>query len=172
MSNENTLQRRRGPAHETRAQEVVHPEVHGDEWDAPWTPPSNLEAPPPRPGMRQRWVRVSMHGADDVSNYAKQQREGWRPRRADSVPKGFQVPSIKEGDFAGCIGVHGVILCEMPEERVRQRTAYYREQIEMQTQAVEHDLEKDFKSIGLDKTMRSRVAVGRRPKVAEAVDDD
>lgn len=122
--------------------------------------------------MRQRWVRVSMHGVDDVSNYAKQQREGWKPRRADSVPASFQVPRITEGQFAGCIGVHGVILCEMPEERVKQRTAYYREQIRAQTQAVEHDLEKDFKSIGLDKTMRSQVAVGRRPRVAESIEDD
>ncbi len=166
--------RQREPVHETRAQDEAHPPAHGEQWDTPWTQPSNLEAPPARPGFVQRWIRVSMHGVDDATNVAKAEREGWRPRRADTAPGEFQVPRIKEGRFEGVIGVHGMILCEMPEGRIAQRREHYAAQTRRQTQAVEYDLDKDFghPQVPLTKKLETRVALGRRPKVAESEGND
>lgn len=90
-----------------------------------WKPPSTLEAPPPREGMRQRWVRSSILGGDESHHVMKRQREGWQPRPVDSVPDSFPIPTMEHGKWKGCIGIEGMILCEMPEETARQRDAYY-----------------------------------------------
>lgn len=162
-------------SHQTRAQEPVHPPAHGEQWDAPWQSPTNLAAPEPRAGMSQRWIRVSIHGNDDPTNVAKAFKEGWVPRKADTVPDGEHAPRISEGRWAGCIGVHGMILCEMPTQRVKQREAYFQRQANKLAQAVSHDLEKQsHPGMPIEQKRVSRVAVGRRPPVAapEQADTD
>lgn len=116
------------PAHDderlTRAQEARdNDQVHEPYVDA-WTQPMNLEAPKPRPGYVQRWVSAVSGGEDEVQNLIRKQgpRYGWTPRRADTVPNG-QAPSISKGQFAGCIGVMGMVLMERP---VKVATAHRR----------------------------------------------
>lgn len=159
--------RERKAAHPTRAQDPVHPPVHGADEDKPWEGAENLAAPEPRPGMAQRWIRVGVHGKDDPTNIAKSFREGWKPRRADTVPEGFEVPTIAEGKYAGVIGVHGMILCEMPKTRVAKRREYFENKTKAQTQAVARDLARvSNPAMPLEQQRKTAVERGREPRVA------
>jgi hypothetical protein len=64
-----------------------------------WKRPSTLEAPPPRPGYVQRWIRTSIGASNDPQNVSKRFREGWRPRPADTVPRGYTPPTIMHGQY-------------------------------------------------------------------------
>lgn len=90
-----------------------------------YKPVSALDAPPARPGMRQRWVRTMMLGQPDPTNVHKRFREGWVPRPADTIPEGFDVPTVNHGKHGNVIGIEGLILCEMPLSRVAARNKYY-----------------------------------------------
>jgi hypothetical protein len=143
MSQHNTLREERTvpPVHETRAYETYSEgDVHGGE-DTPWIRPSSLEAPTPRKGFRQRWVRVGSMGQDDPTNTARKFREGWRPRPSDSLPKGYHAPTISHGKWAGCVGVEGMVLCEMPEKMALKRTAHYNQKTQLVTDAIEGELQ-------------------------------
>jgi hypothetical protein len=103
--------------HEPR-EDTAHAEV--------WTPPSFLESPPPREGMKQRWVSTSILGKEVPQHVMRRFREGWTPRSADTIPEDFPVPTISHGQFDGCVGVEGMILCELPIERAEARSRYFR----------------------------------------------
>jgi len=82
---------------------------------------ANLDEPglphvPCREGMEQRWVRVKIRTEPDVKNLVNKERRGWRPRSAQTVAKTYQNLRIAEGDYAGCIGFHDVVLMERPVE--------------------------------------------------------
>lgn len=105
-----------------------------------WKPPSILEAPPARPGYTQRWIATKILGIDNPSNWAKRRREGWEPRKVETLPKDFHAPTIDHGSYAGYIGIEGMVLCEMPEEMVNQRNSYYQKKTNSQMEAVKNDL--------------------------------
>jgi len=107
----------------------------------PWAPPSMLDAPPPRDGMKQRWIRAEAQGEGDKLNMGKRLREGFQPRPADTV-EGFEVPTIDNGKHAGIIGVGGLILAEIPEETANERKAYYEGVTSDQLDAVDNELMK------------------------------
>lgn len=94
-----------------------------------WVEPKNLDAPPARPGMVQRWVRYHDRDGDDVVNMQYMMRKGWKPRPIETIPQEFRdYPVIKHANM-DVIAVAGCILCEMPEAQalriraaVRQRT--------------------------------------------------
>lgn len=149
--------------HATQAQDAAHPSVHGEDELRPWTPPANLTAPEPRPGYVQRWIRVAMRGEDDVGNIAQSFQEGWQPRRADTVTGDFTPPTISHGKYAGYIGVHGLILCEMPAETDRQRKAYYRNLTAKQAAAVQTDLQRESNpDMPISQTRKSEVEMGKK----------
>lgn len=159
---------RHGVMHKTHEMEMQGETIHEADWDRPWSPPSNLEAPPPRPGMTQRWIRVGTADRQDANHQAKQFRNGWRPRRADTVPEGYFPPTLQHGSYSGCIGVEGLILCEMPVARARQMKAHYRHKLERQTEGIEQDLlnvqRPGARGLGpIEKNHQSTVSVGRRP---------
>ena len=112
-------------ARTTRNSEEVHPTREDISRDETWSPPSMLEAPPAREGMRQRWVSTQILGQDIPHHTMKRFREGWSPRPADTIPKDFPVPTIAQGQWAGHIGIEGMILCEMPETKVASRISLY-----------------------------------------------
>ncbi len=155
----------------TRDQEQREDDIH-DDYDDDWEVPDILDAPPARPGFAQRWVRTTLEGKDDPRNVAKRMNERWRPRRADTVPKGYHAPTIQHGEYAGYIGVEGVVLMERPEKvqnAVRKRN---RDMARAQMQGVENDLHKihDPHSGYGQPTLSNRSKVQRgRPVVA---DDD
>jgi len=127
---------------EARAMQDLHPAS-----DTPWVVPTSLEAPPKRNGYRQKWVRTAIRQVDDVQNVSRKFREGWLPRPSNTVPKQFSVPTIRSGQFAGCIGVEGMILCEMPESRAAQRDAHWRKKSEMMAQDIEKNLHRASSAI-------------------------
>ena len=74
-----------------------------------WTPPALLDAPDARPGFIQRWVATTIQGKDTPDNVYKRMREGWEPRKASTV-KDQKFPTINHGQWAGCIGIEGMLL--------------------------------------------------------------
>ncbi|KEZ78315.1 hypothetical protein [Salinisphaera hydrothermalis] len=139
---------------------------HGD-GDIDWVRPSSLDAPPPRPGMVQRWKRHELGGAPDTRNWQRALREGWRPRAADTVDEAFSsMKTTVEGK--GVISAEGLILCEMPAKAAGKRTEHYRSQTARQMQGVEADLHRTQSPGGprISKDHRSRTDQGRLPNVA------
>lgn len=108
--------------------------------DTAWKPPSLLDAPEPRPGYTQRWIATSIQGKDTPDNVYKRMREGWEPRSADTV-KSKLFPTINHGQWEGCIGIEGMLLCEMPEERHQAMKDYYSGKNAEQNESVVGELE-------------------------------
>jgi hypothetical protein len=132
--------KRSASVHGARAKQTREAEEVHEYADEPWVRPATLPHIPAREGFVQRWVRVSVRGDHDATNVSSKFREGWRPRKADTLPKDFPVPKIEQGHYTGCIGVGGNILCEMPKERNNQRNAFYRKRRERQTAAINAEL--------------------------------
>jgi hypothetical protein len=105
-----------------------------------WKPPALLDAPEARPGYVQRWVATSIQGKDTPDNVYKRMREGWEPRAADTV-KSRLFPTINHGQWEGCIGIEGMLLCEMPEERHKAMKNYYSGKNAEQNESVVGELE-------------------------------
>jgi|TARA_R110001599_G_scaffold74152_1_gene204633 hypothetical protein len=115
---------------------------------AAWKPPSLLDAPPPRSGMVQRWVATSIQGRDTPDNVYKRMRAGWNPRPADSV-KDKRYPTINHGQWAGSIGVEGMLLCEMPEETFKSMKEYYLGKSQEQNESIPGELDALGRSGGI-----------------------
>ena len=114
-------------------------EVH-EVQDEPWVNPASLPQIPPRKGMVQRWIRVAIRSEADPVNTARKFREGWVPRAVSTVPKNIPVPRVEAGKYAGCIGVEGMILCEMPVERNEARNKYFADKQARQTAGIDQQL--------------------------------
>jgi len=125
-----------------------------------WTPPSSLDAPPAPAGFRHRWIRTEVLGFDDTKNMSGKLRSGWELVRADEYPNS-EYPSVKDGKYAGVIGVGGLVLARIPEEIAKSREAYFRKQIEAREEAIENDLYKDqHKSMPINSDRQTRVTFG------------
>ena len=74
-----------------------------------WTPPSSLDAPTAPDGFRHRWIRTEVLGMDDTKNMSGKLRSGWELVRGDEYP-GQTYATVKEGKYAGVIGVGGLVL--------------------------------------------------------------
>jgi len=125
-----------------RESETTHPTREEDTRADVWTPPGLLDAPPPRQGMRQRWVSTQILGDEIPHHTMRRFREGWTPRPANTIPENFPIPTIEHGKHEGCIGIEGMILCEMPEKRALAREAYFKGKTEDQSDYVRTQLGK------------------------------
>ena len=105
-----------------------------------WKPPALLDAPEARPGFVQRWVATSIQGKDTPDNVYKRMREGWEARKAETV-KSKLFPTINHGQWAGCVGIEGMLLCEMPVERHAAQKRYYQGKNTEQNEAVSGELD-------------------------------
>lgn len=144
-----------------------------------WIRPSDLEAPPARPGMVQRWIRIRLGNVRDTARLRKAMREGWRPVKASAMG-GLSLPiiqhdSLGDGDY---IGAEDLILMEMPERVAQQRERFYKRKQARQTGAVERQVKGvhsddhiGFGNIRSQSRSRVRVAQGTARQV-EAADDD
>jgi len=125
-----------------------------------WTPPSSLDAPPAPAGFRHRWIRTEVLGFDDTKNMSGKLRSGWELVRSDEYPDS-EYPVVKDGKYAGVIGVGGLVLARIPEEIAKSREAYFRKQIEAREEAIENDLYKDqHKSMPINSDRQTRVTFG------------
>jgi hypothetical protein len=105
----------------------------------PWTPPSRLDAPPPPPGYKHRWIRAEVAGTEDRINISGKLREGYELVRAEEYPD-FASPSVEDGRHAGVIGVGGLLLARVPEETVQERNDYYASRTHDQIKSVDNEL--------------------------------
>ena len=105
-----------------------------------WTRPSELEAPDPRPGYTQRWIRIRLGNDDDARNSMRKFREGWIPRKAETVPEGYAPPTFSHARLGEVIGVEDLILCEMPITKAEQRNAFYEARRDKMIEGIENDL--------------------------------
>jgi len=124
-----------------RADEARNSVRDGDSRPATaWKPPALLDAPEARPGYIQRWVATSIQGKDTPDNVYKRMREGWEPRKAETV-KSKLFPTINHGQWQGCTGIEGMLLCEMSEERHLAMKEYYSNKNGEQNESVAGDLD-------------------------------
>lgn len=104
-----------------------------------WQAPELLPEPDKQPGFAYRWIRVSMLNSADPRNLSGKLREGWEPVRAEEQPK-FKLLVDPDSRFKDNIEIGGLLLCKTPAEFVEQRTAYYENQTQAQTDAVDNNL--------------------------------
>ena len=129
-----------------------------------WTPPSSLDAPPAPDGFRHRWIRTETMGFDDTKNMSGKIRSGWELVRADEYP-GTDYPTVKEGKYAGMIGVGGLVLARIPEEVAKAREEYFRRQTKDKDDAVNNDLMKEeHPSMPINQERQTRVTFGGTKK--------
>jgi len=132
----------------------------------PWTPPSQLDAPPCPDGYKQRWLRHRVNGADDTKNINQRLREGWELVRADQYDSGMYSAyngSIKA--YEGVISVGDLLLARIPTETIDQRNAYYKRKTDQQTEAWETDpLREQHPSMPINVDRQSRVSFGGSKK--------
>mgnify|MGYP003111349240 FL=1 len=129
-----------------------------------WTPPSSLDAPPAPDGFRHRWIRAETMGFDDSQNMSGKIRSGWELVRADQYP-GTDYPTVKDGKYAGVIGVGGLVLARIPEEIAKAREDYFNKQTEAKDEAVNNDLMKEqHPSMPINSERQTRVTFGGTKK--------
>jgi len=104
-----------------------------------WMPPELLPEPDKQAGYAYRWIRVSTLNAADPRNLSAKLREGWEPVTVEEQPK-FKLLADPNSRFKDSIEIGGLLLCKTPIDFVEQRNAYYRDQSEAQTQAVDQTL--------------------------------
>jgi len=129
-----------------------------------WVPPSSLDAPPAPKGFRHRWIRAESVGFDDAKNIAGKLRSGWELVRADSY-EGSDYPVIKDGKYAGVIGVGGLLLARIPEEIAKLRNDYFQKQTKARDEAIDNDLMREqHPSMPINIDRQTRVTFGGTKK--------
>ena len=129
-----------------------------------WTPPSSLDAPNAPAGYRHRWIRAEVMGFDDTKNMTAMIRSGYELVRADEYPE-EDYPVMKEGKYAGMIGVGGLVLARIPEEIAKARQDYYDKQNQAKDEAIKHDILKEqHPSMPISQERQTRVTFGGTKK--------
>jgi hypothetical protein len=101
---------------------------------------------------------------DDTKNMSGKLRSGWELVRGDEYP-GQTYATVKEGKYAGVIGVGGLVLARIPEELAKSREAYFNKQTQDREEAVNNDLMKEqHPSMPIDSDRQSRVTFGGTKK--------
>ena len=125
-----------------------------------WTPPSSLDAPPAPSGFRHRWIRAESLGFDDTKNISGRLRSGYELVRADEYPD-HEYPSVKDGKYAGVIGVGGLVLARVPEEIAKSREEYFARRTQEREDAIANDpLKEQHPSMPISKDRQTRVTFG------------
>ena len=134
----------------------------------PWTPPSSLDAPHAPAGFCHRWIRVETMGFQDTANVSKKLREGWEFVRAEEIKNTLgdhDYPVIRDGQYAGLIGVGGLVLARIPEEIIKSRAEYFQKITQDRIHAIDNDLMKEQRpgmAINIDRQSRVTFGGGRK----------
>lgn len=163
---ENTAVHRREAVHESTQQSAEHQVERVDAADS-WSRPTNLDAPPQRPGMKQRWIRVKLGDKTDTKRIRRALTEGWRPRPPDSVPKGFSPETVSFEGIGNVISADDMVLMEMPLQMFEQKQRYVADKRARAMEAVDQDLLKTERAGGLpiNRRRKTQVSVNRRGRV-------
>jgi len=126
----------------------------------PWSPPSQLDAPPAPAGFKHRWIRAETVGQPDNKNVSARLREGWEFVRADEYPE-LEWPTIDSGKWNGVIAVGGLMLARIPEEIIAERNSYFNQLTKDKDDAIANDPLKDqHPSMPVSRESRTRVSFG------------
>ena len=129
-----------------------------------WTPPSSLDAPPAPDGFRHRWIRAESAGFDDTKNISGKLRSGWGFVRSDEYPDS-NYPAVKDGKYAGVIGVGGLLLARIPEEIAKSREEYFAKRTQDREEAIANDpFKEQHPSMPISKDRQTRVTFGGSKK--------
>ena len=129
-----------------------------------WTPPSSLDAPPAPDGFRHRWIRAESLGFDDTKNITGRMRSGYELVRADEYPD-QNFPSVKDGKYAGVIGVGGLVLARVPEEIAKSREDYFARRTKEREDAIANDpMKEQHPSMPISNERQTRVTFGGTKK--------
>ena len=109
---------------------------------AQWAPAALLPEITKVPGWAYRWIRTSMAGQADATNVSSKMREGWEPVKLSEHPE-LKLYINENTRIPDAVEVGGLMLCKTPEEFVEQRTAYYNNQTQSQTDAVDNSFMKE-----------------------------
>lgn len=146
-----------GAEHDVAEAQAVPREEQGS-----WSRPHDLDAPPPRDGFTQRWIRVRLGNDKDPKNSNRKFREGWRPRSIDSIPRGYSPPTMIHGTWGDVIGVEDLVLCEMPVKMARQRNKFYEDKRDRMLHGIDEDLHRVSRDgPRIDKSSSERVTMRR-----------
>lgn len=126
-----------------------------------WKPANTLPDPDPVEGIVFRWVRKSLKGVLDQTNYSRKLREGWEPCALKDHPE-YEGIIDEEAAASGNIEIGGLILCRIPQEFIHQRTAHYGKATQSQMEAVDKNLMREEDSrMPLYKERKSTVSFGK-----------
>ena len=109
---------------------------------AQWAPAALLPEIKKEAGWAYRWIRTSMVGQADATNVSSTMREGWEPVKLSEHPE-LKLFIDLNTRIPDSVEVGGLMLCKTPEEFVDQRTAYYNNQTQSQTEAVDNSFMKE-----------------------------
>jgi hypothetical protein len=128
---------------------------------AQWAPAALLPEITKVPGWAYRWIRTSMVGQADATNVSSKMREGWEPVKLSEHPE-LKLYISENTRIPDAVEVGGLMLCKTPEEFVEQRTAYYNNQTQSQTEAVDNSFMKENDArMPLFKEKRSTTSFGK-----------
>lgn len=156
---------------ETRQAQEYDQQAASEDWEEK----GNLDTTqiPPRPGMVQWWVRTRVGTDDDVQNLARMMNQGWRPRPAETIPKGVYFNTVRMRDFGDVIGFRGQVLMERPKELHEKQARYYRQQARNMKRSIDehmmqvHEPGKGMGAPTVHRQSRTVVGNGRRPRAVD-----
>jgi hypothetical protein len=171
-----TAPHRQGPTHVGRARQEQR-EPRSRDRSVEWKPADMLDAPPPKPGMEQRWIRIRLGEKDDQRNFQKKFREGWHPIKRSDVPADMEPPTIAFGRFGDVVAVSDLVLCERPLEIGISRKRYFRQRLDRQLKSADrrhvNKVERDDHPIrgGAKADIKPSIGRGTRSRQAPVQDD-
>jgi hypothetical protein len=126
--------------HRASTQTVSHDVERDNDMPTQWREPRRLDAPPPRPGYVQRFVRFRSGSEEDAENFEEKLEEGWRPRKRSSVRKVHELTANTHKQHGEYYVKRGLILMELPEKLKIQRDRFYASQRENMLKGVDRTM--------------------------------
>jgi hypothetical protein len=141
-----------------------------------WRRPSNLDAPDPRPGYVQRWVRYRSGNVEDTENLEKAMDQGWRPRERTTEKRGHELTAKTSGTYGKYYVKRGLMLMEMPLKLAQQRNAFYEKKLQQMTKSVDVEMMRENNTVmpllAPERKTRTTRAAKRGSLEASIPDDD
>ena len=91
-------------------------------------------------------------------------RSGYELVRSDEYPE-QNYPVVKDGKYAGVIGVGGLVLARVPEEIAKSREEYFAKRTQEREEAIANDpLKEQHPSMPISNERQTRVTFGGTKK--------
>jgi len=116
-------------------------------------------------GMKLRWLRTTIKGADDYANIGKRIQEGYEFVSLDEVPEMAHTAMVKEeGRYKGTVCRGDLALAKIPVKRAEARQRHYEQASDHMIDAVNSQLENmSDRRMPIQNQSKSNVTKGRNP---------